>query len=84
MWPLAALPAPRSPAWLPTDQELHPDHQVVVPPTLGGLYHERHLYTATEIASTSVIPAKAGIHKNPGFRVKPGMTNQDNAYVVML
>ncbi len=50
-----------------------------------------HIYTATEIASTSVIPAKAGIHKNPGFPrikygaglVKPGMTNQDNAYVVM-
>ncbi len=41
------------------------------------------LYTAIEIASTSVIPAKAGIHKNPGFRVKPGMTNQDKAYVVM-
>ncbi len=49
------------------------------------------LYTATEIASTSVIPAKAGIHQNPGFPrikygaglVKPGMTNQDNAYVVM-
>ncbi len=50
------------------------------------------IYTATEVASTSVIPAKTGIHKNPGFPrikygaglVKPGMTNQDKAcrYVV--
>jgi hypothetical protein len=42
------------------------------------------LYATTEVASTSVIPVKAGIHKNPGFRVKPGMTNQEKAYVVML
>ncbi len=41
------------------------------------------LCIATEIASTSVIPAKAGIHKNSGFRVKPGMTTQDKPYVVM-
>jgi hypothetical protein len=33
------------------------------------------LYTATLITAKSVIPAKAGIQKNTGFRVKPGMTN---------
>ena len=33
------------------------------------------LYIASLIATTSVIPAKAGIQKNTGFRVKPGMTN---------
>ena len=34
-----------------------------------------HLYTATLITAKAVIPAKAGIQKNTGFRVKPGMTN---------
>ena len=33
------------------------------------------LYTATLIKATHVIPAKAGIQGNTGFRVKPGMTN---------
>jgi len=33
------------------------------------------LYTATLIITMAVIPAKAGIQKNTGFRVKPGMTN---------
>jgi len=33
------------------------------------------LYTATLIPAKGVIPAKAGIQKNTGFRVKPGMTN---------
>jgi hypothetical protein len=32
------------------------------------------LYTATLIKAMAVIPA-AGIQKNTGFRVKPGMTN---------
>ncbi len=32
------------------------------------------LYTATLITAKGVIPAKAGIQKNTGFRVKPGMT----------
>jgi hypothetical protein len=32
------------------------------------------LYTTTLITAKSVIPAKAGIQKNTGFRVKPGMT----------
>ena len=35
-----------------------------------------HLYTATLIIGKAVIPAKAGIQKNTGFRVKPGMTNR--------
>jgi hypothetical protein len=35
----------------------------------------RRLYTATLIAQKGVIPAKAGIQKSTGFRVKPGMTN---------
>ncbi len=26
---------------------------------------------------------QGGIHDKPGFRVKPGMTNQDKAYVVI-
>ena len=34
------------------------------------------LYTATLIIAKAVIPAKAGIQKNTGFRVKPGMTNR--------
>ena len=33
------------------------------------------LYTATLIMTKDVIPAKAGIQENTGFRVKPGMTN---------
>jgi len=33
------------------------------------------IYTATLITAKGVIPAKAGIQKNTGFRVKPGMTN---------
>ena len=33
------------------------------------------LYTAKLIILDVVIPAKAGIQKNTGFRVKPGMTN---------
>jgi len=33
-------------------------------------------YTATLIAAKEVIPAKAGIQQNTGFRVKPGMTNK--------
>ena len=34
-----------------------------------------HLHTATLIITKGVIPAKAGIQKNTGFRVKPGMTS---------
>jgi len=34
------------------------------------------LYTATLITAKGVIPAKAGIQKNAGFRVKPEMTNR--------
>ena len=37
---------------------------------------ENYLYTATLIIAKAVIPAKAGIQKNTGFRVKPGMTNR--------
>ena len=33
------------------------------------------LHTATLIVTKDVIPAKAGIQDNAGFRVKPGMTN---------
>jgi hypothetical protein len=33
------------------------------------------LYTASLISTEHVIPAKAGIQENTGFRVKPGMTN---------
>ena len=33
------------------------------------------LYIATLIRAYLVIPAKAGIQKKPGFRVKPGMTD---------
>jgi hypothetical protein len=33
------------------------------------------LYTPSSIAIAHLIPAKAGIQKDPGFRVKPGMTN---------
>jgi len=33
------------------------------------------LYIATLIRADLVIPAKAGIQKKPGFRVKPGITN---------
>src|SRR3989337_1858514 len=33
------------------------------------------LYTASLIRTEYVIPAKAGIQRNTGFRVKPGMTN---------
>jgi hypothetical protein len=32
-------------------------------------------YTAKLIMPWDVIPAKAGIQENTGFRVKPGMTN---------
>ena len=32
------------------------------------------LYTATLIKARGVVPAKAGIQKNTGFRGKPGMT----------
>jgi len=35
----------------------------------------RLLYTASLITADDVIPAKAGIQENTGFRVKPGMTN---------
>ena len=31
--------------------------------------------TATSVTTRNVIPAKAGIQENTGFRVKPGMTN---------
>jgi hypothetical protein len=34
------------------------------------------LYTATLVIAKAVIPAKAGIQKNTGFRVEPGMTNR--------
>jgi len=34
----------------------------------------RMTYTVTLIEANGVIPAKAGIQKNTGFRVKPGMT----------
>jgi hypothetical protein len=34
------------------------------------------LYTATLIIAKGVIPAKAGIQKKTGFRVKPGMTDR--------
>jgi hypothetical protein len=34
------------------------------------------LYTASLITTKHVIPAKAGIQKNTGFRVKPGMTDR--------
>jgi predicted nucleic acid-binding protein len=40
-----------------------------------GFYLSDELYTATLIAAKGVIPAKAGIQENTGFRVKPGMTN---------
>jgi hypothetical protein len=33
------------------------------------------LNTATLFLAMAVIPAKAGIQRNTGFRVKPGMTN---------
>jgi len=33
------------------------------------------IYEATLITTKEVIPAKAGIQENTGFRVKPGMTN---------
>jgi hypothetical protein len=35
----------------------------------------RGLYATTLITEMDVIPAKAGIQDNTGFRVKPGMTN---------
>ena len=35
----------------------------------------RGLYATTLITEKDVIPAKAGIQENTGFRVKPGMTN---------
>ena len=38
------------------------------------IYPLNKLYTATLIAAKGVIPAKAGIQENTGFRVKPGMT----------
>ena len=39
--------------------------------------HQKNiLYTATLIIAKAVIPAKAGIQKNTGFRVEPGMTNR--------
>jgi hypothetical protein len=34
------------------------------------------LHTASLITTEHVIPAEAGIQKNTGFRVKPGMTNR--------
>jgi hypothetical protein len=34
------------------------------------------LYTASLITTKHVIPAKAKIQKNTGFRVKPGMTDR--------
>jgi hypothetical protein len=36
---------------------------------------EKKIYIASLITSMFVIPAKAGIQDNTGFRVKPGMTN---------
>jgi hypothetical protein len=39
-------------------------------------HHPKYLYIATLITAKAVIPAKAGIQKNTGFRVKPGMTNK--------
>jgi len=38
-------------------------------------YSVAELYAATLINAESVIPAKAGIQKKSGFRVKPEMTN---------
>ena len=38
--------------------------------------YAEELYTATLIAARNVIPAKAGIQENTGFRVKPGMTGR--------
>jgi len=44
---------------------------------LGGgfLKTETFIYKAILITAEDVIPAKAGIQKKTGFRVKPGMTN---------
>jgi len=39
-------------------------------------YKKIILYTASLITAEHVIPAKAGIQENTGFRVKPGMTNR--------
>jgi len=40
-----------------------------------GLKPKTLLCTAILVAIKGVIPAKAGIQGNTGFRVKPGMTN---------
>jgi hypothetical protein len=37
--------------------------------------HQKYLHITILIAAKTVIPAKAGIQKNTGLRVKPGMTN---------
>ncbi len=37
---------------------------------------EAELYIATLVTATGVIPAKAGIGEDTGFRVKPGMTER--------
>jgi hypothetical protein len=34
------------------------------------------IFATTSVAAKGVIPAKAGIQKNTGFRVKPGMTTR--------
>lgn len=39
------------------------------------MLNKNDLYVASLISTKSVIPAKAGIQKSTGFRVKPGMTN---------
>ena len=43
------------------------------------LYPIRGLYATTLITEKDVIPAKAGMRENTGFRVKPGMTNYTGA-----
>lgn len=39
------------------------------------MFNKNDLYSASLIATKRVIPAKAGIQKGTGFRVKLGMTN---------
>jgi hypothetical protein len=34
----------------------------------------------TVIGTGRVIPAKAGIQKDTGFRIKPGMTHTENSF----
>ena len=41
-----------------------------------GLFEKSTESTATLMAADGVIPAKVGIQKDTGFRVKPGMTNR--------